>query len=46
MTAIAVANYLLYIMGEAFDDLTNMKLNKLLYFAQGHYLQSRSLIMR
>lgn len=39
MTAIAVANYLLYIMGEAFDDLTNMKLNKLLYFAQGHYLQ-------
>lgn len=39
MTAIAVANYLLYIMGEAFDDLTNMKLNKLLYFAQGHYLK-------
>lgn len=39
MTATAAANYLLYIMGEAFDDLTNMKLNKLLYFAQGYYLK-------
>ena len=39
MTATTAANYLLYIMGEAFDDLTNKKLNKLLYFAQGHYLK-------
>lgn len=39
MTAAAAANYLLYIMGDAFDDLTNMKINKLLYFAQGHYLK-------
>ena len=39
MTATTAANYLLYIMGEAFDDLTNMKLNKLLYFSQGHYLK-------
>lgn len=39
MKATEVANYLLYIMGDAFSDLTNMKINKLLYFAQGHYLQ-------
>lgn len=38
MDARTVANYMLYIMGDAFDDLTNMKINKLLYFAQGHYL--------
>ena len=38
MNARTVANYMLYIMGDAFDDLTNMKINKLLYFAQGHYL--------
>lgn len=38
MEARVVANYMLYIMGDAFDDLTNMKMNKLLYFAQGHYL--------
>ena len=39
MNAKVVANYLLYIMSEAFDDLTNMKINKLLYFAQGYYLK-------
>ena len=39
MTASAAANYLLYIMCDAFDDLTNMKINKLLYFAQGYYLR-------
>lgn len=39
MEARTVANYMLYIMGDAFDDLTNMKINKLLYFAQGHYLR-------
>lgn len=39
MTAAEAANYLLYIMGDTFDDLTNMKINKLLYFAQGHYLR-------
>lgn len=38
MNAKTVANYMLYIMSDAFDDLTNMKINKLLYFAQGHYL--------
>lgn len=38
MDARMAANYMLYIMGDAFDDLTNMKINKLLYFAQGHYL--------
>lgn len=39
MDARTVANYMVYIMGDAFDDLTNMKMNKLLYFAQGHYLK-------
>ena len=39
MDAKTVANYLVYIMSDAFDDLTNMKINKLLYFAQGHYLK-------
>ena len=39
MTALVAANYLVCIMSLAFDDLTNMKLNKLLYFAQGYYLQ-------
>ena len=38
MAAATFANYMLYIMSDAFDDLTNMKINKLLYFAQGHYL--------
>lgn len=38
MKAITVANYMLYIMSDAFDDLTNEKINMLLYFAQGHYI--------
>ena len=38
MDARTVANYMVYIMSDAFDDLTNMKINKLLYMAQGHYL--------
>lgn len=38
MDAKTVANYMIYIMSDAFDDLTNMKINKLLYYAQGHYL--------
>lgn len=38
MNATITANYLIYIMSDAFDDVTNMKLNKLLYYAQGHYL--------
>lgn len=39
MKAKTAANYLVYIMGEAFDDLTNMKINKLLYYAQGYHLR-------
>lgn len=39
MNAKMAANYLVYIMKDAFDDLTNMKINKLLYFAQGYYLK-------
>ena len=38
MNAAAAANYLLYIMSDAIDDLTNTKINALLYFAQEHYL--------
>ena len=38
MKAITGANYMLYIMSDAFDDLTNEKINMLLYFAQGHYI--------
>lgn len=34
-----IANFLIYLMTDSCNDLTNMKLNKLLYFAQGHYLQ-------
>ncbi len=39
MTAFAAANFLLYIMHLTYDDLTNAKINLLLYFAQGYYLQ-------
>lgn len=38
MDARIAANFLLYIMSDSFDDLTNMKINKLLFYAQGHYL--------
>ena len=34
-----VANFLIYLTSTFCDDMTNMKLNKLLYYAQGHYLQ-------
>lgn len=43
MKARDAANYLLYIMSGAFDDLTNMKINKLLYFAQGYYLKEHGI---
>lgn len=38
MKATVLSNYMLYIMSDAFNDLTNMKINKLLYFAQGYSL--------
>ena len=38
-TALEAANYLVYLTQGALDDLSNMKLNKLLYFAQGHCLK-------
>ena len=38
-TACEVANYLVYLTSTVCDDLSNMKLNKILYYAQGHYLQ-------
>ena len=34
-----IANFLVFLMSDSCDDLTNMKLNKLLYYAQGHYLR-------
>ena len=37
-SAIDAANYLVYLMSGAVDDLSNMKLNKILYFAQGQCL--------
>lgn len=38
-TALDVANFLVYMMSDSCEDLTNMKLNKILYYAQGHYLR-------
>ncbi len=38
-TALEAANYLVYLMKGAVDDLSNMKLNKLLYYAQGQCLK-------
>ena len=39
MKAVHAANYLVYLMSDVCDDLTNMKINKLLYYAQGHCLK-------
>lgn len=39
MQARDVANYLLFVTSESCSDVTNMKINKLIYFAQGHALQ-------
>lgn len=33
--AIEIANYIIYLLGDVCDDLTNMKINKLLYYVQG-----------
>lgn len=38
-TGLDIANFLVYLMSDSCDDLSNMKLNKILYYAQGHYLQ-------
>ena len=38
-TALEAANYLLYLTDGAYEDMTNMKLNKLLYYAQGYSLK-------
>ncbi len=34
-----VADYLIFLTSDVFDDMSNMKINKLLYYAQGHCLQ-------
>lgn len=38
-SAVDAANFLVFLMKDSYDDLTNMKINKLLYYAQGHYLK-------
>ena len=38
-SALEAANFLVFLMKDSYDDLTNMKINKLLYYAQGHYLK-------
>ena len=40
ITALDTANYFVYLLSGVCDDLTNMKVNKMLYYAQGHYLKS------
>ena len=42
MRALNCANYLIYILNDSCDDLTNMKLNKLLYYAQGFCLKQNN----
>ena len=40
-----IANFLVYLMSDSCDDLTNLKLNKILYYAQGHYLKNFGVIL-
>ena len=44
-TALEAANYLIFLMNDSFDDLSNMKLNKLLYYAQGQYLLQKGEVL-
>lgn len=37
--AIDVAKYIVYLASGVYEDITNMKVNKLLYYAQGHFLK-------
>ena len=37
--ALDIAEFLIFLMSGNCEDLTNMKLNKILYYAQGHYLK-------
>ncbi len=41
-SALDCANYLIFLMNDNCDDLSNMKLNKLLYFAQGYSLRDNN----
>ena len=38
-TALEAANYLIYLTNGIIEDMSNMKLNKMLYYAQGHNLK-------
>ena len=40
LKAIDVANFFIYLLGDEESDLTNMKLNKLTYYAQGQFLKT------
>lgn len=44
-TAIEVANYRIFLMIDSFDDLSNIKFNKLLYYAQGQCLLKKGGIL-
>ena len=44
-SAYEIANYLVYLMSDVCDDLTNMKINKLLYYAQGHSMKKYGRVM-
>ena len=39
LKATDVADFFVYLMQEEENELTNLKLNKLVYFAQGHSLK-------
>ena len=41
-SALDCANYLVFLMSDNCDDLSDMKLNKLLYYAQGYSLRDRN----
>lgn len=45
MKAVDAANYIVYLMRDVCEDLSNMKINKLLYYAQGYYLQKYGDVM-
>lgn len=39
LSALKTANFFIYLMPEDENELTNLKINKLLFYAQGHSLK-------
>ena len=39
LSALKTANFFIYLMPEDENELTNLKINKLLFYAQGHFLK-------